>query len=240
MVSLTTRQRDILKVLLDTSKPIRTSDLAEEIQLTPRQVNYSMKGVKNWLNRKNVTLKTIPGVGVMLECLPAQQIALVEELANTDSVQLVLAPQQRQQLICFLLLIKTEPVLLTHIGLNLKVSRSTVLSDLDQVEKWFNEWGISLERKQNYGIYITSSEKLRQQVLLALMWGKCPFCSSIFEVSYQKGLTFILAEDMQNIPMIKEVNDFLCLFNMKRVFNKVILIEDFLGCLLYTSDAADE
>ena len=165
----------------------------------------------------------------MLECLPAQQIALVEELANTDSVQLVLAPQQRQQLICFLLLIKTEPVLLTHIGLNLKVSRSTVLSDLDQVEKWFNEWGISLERKQNYGIYITSSEKLRQQVLLALMWGKCPFCSSIFEVSYQKGLTFILAEDMQNIPMIKEVNDFLCLFNMKRVFNKVILIEDFLG-----------
>jgi mannitol operon transcriptional antiterminator len=229
MVSLTTRQRDILKILLDSSKPVRTRDLAEEIQLTPRQVNYSMKGIRSWLNSKDVTLTSIPWVGVMLECPPEQHHVLVEELASTDSIQLVLSPQQRQQLISFLLLIKTEPVLLTHIALILKVSRSTVLSDLEQIENWFDEWEISIERKQNYGLSLTGTEKQRQQVLLALIWGKCPFCPSIFEVSYQKGLTFTLAEDTQNIPIIKEVNDFVCLFDMKKVFNKVIFIEDYLG-----------
>ena len=229
MVPLTTRQRDILRILLNTNKPIRTCDLAAEIQLTPRQVNYSMKGVKNWLNGKNVILQTTPGLGVMLECLPQQQMTLVEELEKNKSIQLVLTPEQRQQLICFLLLIKTEPVILTQISLNLKISRSTVVNDLDQVEKWLIKRGIFLERKQNYGIYIMSSEKLRQQALLALIWGNCPFYPSIFEVSYQKGLTFTLVEGVQNIPMIKEVNDFLCLSNMKRIFNKVIYIEDFLG-----------
>ena len=229
MVPLTTRQRDILKVLLNTNKPIRTCDLAAEIQLTPRQVNYSMKGVKSWLNRNNIMLQSTPGMGVMLKCLPQQKMAMVEELDKSKNVQLVLAPEQRQQLICFLLLIETDPVILTQISLNLKISRSTVISDLDQVEKWLKTCGLALERKQNYGIYIISSEKQRQQALLALIWGNCPFNPNIFLVSYQKGLKFTLADDIKNTPLIKEVDDFLHLFNMKKIFNKVIYIEDFLG-----------
>lgn len=229
MVPLTTRQRDILRILLNTNRPIRTCDLATRIQLTPRQVNYSMRGVRNWLSRENVILQTTPGMGVMLECLPQQKMALVEELAKSENVQLVLTPEQRQQLICFLLLIETEPVILTQISLHLKISRSTVISDLDQVESWLKEWEIILERKQNYGICITSSEKQRQQVLLALIWGNCPFHPSIFEVSFQKGLTFTLAEDIQSTPMVKDIDDFLHLFNMKKIFNKVIFIEDSLG-----------
>lgn len=229
MVPLTTRQRDILKILLNTNKPIRTCDLAAKIQLTPRQVNYSMKGVKSWLYRNNVILHTTPGLGVKVDCKPQQQIILIEELEKSERVQLILTPEQRQQLICFQLLIKTEPILLTQISLNLKISRSTVVNDLDQVEKWLSKWGINIERRQNYGISINESEKLRQQSLLALIWGKCPFNPSVFKVSYQKGLIFNLVEDVQNTPLIKEVNDFLCLFNMKKIFNKVIFIEDSLG-----------
>ena len=229
MIPLTTRQRDILRILLNSDKPIRTSDLAAEIQLTPRQVHYSMKGVKSWLSGKNVILQTTPGLGVMLECPPQQQDALLEELNRNESVQLVLSPEQRQQLICFLILIKTEPVLLTQISLYLKISRSTVVSDLDEVEKWLREWGIILERKQNYGIHAACSEKLKQQALLALIWGNCPFQPSIFEVTFQKGLTFSLVEDAQNTQLIEEIYTFLCFFDMKRIFNKVILIEDSLG-----------
>jgi hypothetical protein len=103
------------------------------------------------------------------------------------------------------------------------------LSDLNRSKIGFDEWEFSIERKQRYGLSLTGTEKQRQLVLLALIWGKCPFCPSIFEVSYQKGLTFTLAEDTQNIPIIKEVNDFVCLFDMKKVFNKVIFIEDYLG-----------
>ncbi len=141
----------------------------------------------------------------------------------------MLTPEQRQQLICFLLLIETEPVILTRIGLHLKISRSTVISDLDQVEAWLADWDIRLERKQNYGISILCTEKQRQQVLLSLIWGKSPFSPSVFEVSYQKGLIFSLAEDIHSTPLVKDIDDFLHLFNMKKIFNKVIFIEDSLG-----------
>ncbi|MDK2982342.1 MAG: mannitol operon transcriptional activator [Chloroflexota bacterium] len=229
MVSLTTRQRDILRILLHTDKPIRTADLAEEIHLTARQVNYSMRGVRTWLKQENVALQTTPGLGVALECLPEKKTSLVIELEKSDNVQLVLTPEQRQQLICFLLLIESEPVILTRIGLHLKISRSTVISDLDQVEAWLADWDIRLERKQNYGISIICTEKQRQQVLLSLIWGKSPFSPSVFEVSYQKGLIFSLAEDIHSTPLVKDIDDFLHLFDMKRIFNKVIYIEDSLG-----------
>ena len=229
MVALTTRQRDILRILLNTDKPIRTADLAEEIHLTARQVNYSMRGVRSWLKQENVALQSTPGLGVTLKCQPEKKTSLVVELEKSDNVQLVLITEQRQQLICFLLLIEREPVILTRIGLHLKISRSTVISDLDEVERWLKTWGILLERKQNYGILIQCTEKQRQQVLLSLIWGKSPFSPSVFELSYQKGLIFTLAEDIHSTPLVKDIDDFLHLFNMKKIFNKVIYIEDSLG-----------
>ena len=229
MVQLTTRQRDILKVLLSTSDPIRTSDLASEINLTTRQVNYSLKGLKSWLMKNNTILQTTPGLGVRVNCQSPQKAVLIEQLTFNENIQLVLSPEQRQQLICFLLLINPEPVILTQICLNLKISRSTVISDLNQVEGWLERWGINLERKQNYGIWITNSEKVKQQILLSLIWGASPFSPSIFQVSFQTGLVFSLEKDIDSTPVIKDINNFLNLSNMKKIFNKVVFIEDFLG-----------
>ena len=229
MMQLTTRQRDILKVLLSSGDPIRTSDLASEINLTTRQVNYSMRGLRSWLKKNDAFLQTTPGVGVKVDCQAQQKEALIEKLTLNENLQLVLSPEQRQQLICFLLLINPEPVILTQICLNLRISRSTVISDLDQVESWLEMWGIDLERKQNYGIWITNPEKDKQQVLLSLIWGDSPFKPSIFQVSFQIGLVFLLEKDIDSTPVIKEINNFLNLSNMKKIFNKVVFVEDFLG-----------
>lgn len=229
MTTLTTRQRDILKILLEAKEPIGTGDLASAIELSPRQVNYSMKGVKKWLQRREIPLQTKPGVGVILECLPEQRAEITKELEENSNLQLVLTPGQRQQLIGCLLLIETEPIILTQIRSLLNVSRTTIINDLDIIDNWFESWGIELERKQNYGIWITNPEKQRQQVMLALIWGVTPFGTSLFEVSFQNGLYFSLIEDVYVLPLIERVNNFLQQFNLKKIFNKVVYVEDFLG-----------
>ena len=58
-MQLTTRQRDILKVLLSSGDPIRTSDLASEINLTTRQVNYSMRGLRSWLKKTMLSCRQL-------------------------------------------------------------------------------------------------------------------------------------------------------------------------------------
>ena len=229
MTTLTTRERDIIKILLDADEPIGMGDLASTVQLTARQVNYSMKGVKRWLKHRDVLLQTKPGVGVMINCVPAQRKTIFRELENNQQLQLALTPGQRQQLICFMLLVENQPVILTQIRAWLKVSRTTIINDLETVEAWFKQWGLVLERKQNYGIWIASSEKERQQVLLALFWGEAPFGPSLFEISFQNGLKFSLCEDTGYLPLVQQVCNFLELFDIKKIFNKVVFIEDFLG-----------
>lgn len=229
MTSLTTRQRDILKILLEADQPLATDVIAHSVQLSARQVNYSMKGLKQWLNNRDAVLRTTPGVGVIIECQPGQRMRIVDEIEKPSRLQIVLTPEQRQQLICCLLLFETEPMILTQLTHIAKVSRTTIFSDLDIIESWYDQWGISLERKQNYGIWVKSSEKLRQQAVLAFFWGDAPFGKSLFEVSFQNGLVFSMNEDAHFLPLVEKTNIIMHMLNLKSVFNKVVLVEDILG-----------
>jgi transcriptional antiterminator len=42
MLPFTTRQREILKLILDVKRPIGSVELAKRLHITPRQVNYSI------------------------------------------------------------------------------------------------------------------------------------------------------------------------------------------------------
>ena len=236
MTSLTTRQRDILKVLLKVDHPIGTGEIANSVQLSARQVNYSMRGIDHWLKSRDARIQTKPGVGIVLDCPPDQKTRIINELEGASRLQLVLAPEQRQQLIYFYLLFETQPVILAQLAQLAKVSRTTILADLDVIAEWADSQGIHLERKQNYGIWIQSTEKDRQQAILSFLWKEYPTEQFLFSISFQKGLIFSLGADAHFLPLVEKINTILHLVNMKKIFNKVVLVEDFLGGR-FTDDA---
>lgn len=236
MTSLTTRQRDILKVLLKEDQPIGTGEIANCVQLSARQVNYSMKGIDHWLKNRNARIQTKPGVGIIIDCPPDQKLIIIHELEGASRLQLVLTPEQRQQLIYFYLLFETQPVILAQLAQMAKVSRTTILADLDVIAEWAASQDIHLERKQNYGIWIQSTEKDRQQAILRFLWREYPTEQSQFSISFQKGLIFLLEADAHFLPLVEKINKILHLVNMKKIFNKVVLVEDFLGGR-FTDDA---
>ena len=79
MSMLTTRQRDLLEILLDAETPMGAAELAAHMQLTPRQVSYGLTGLKKWLGNQDIILSTTPGVGVTLDCTPTQFDKLTKE-----------------------------------------------------------------------------------------------------------------------------------------------------------------
>ena len=91
MSSLTTRQRDLLHILLNAETPLGAADLAAQMQLTPRQVSYGLNGLKQWLASRDITLNTTPGVGVILDYTPEHYDYLVGQLATESHFQLVLS-----------------------------------------------------------------------------------------------------------------------------------------------------
>ena len=236
MVALTTRQRDILRILLETKAPLGAAEIATKMNLSSRQVNYSLKGVKTWLAQQRIPLNVTPGVGIELNCTPEQSLKLQHEFDSKSNLQLILSAGQRQQLIALILLSSDEPWILSQLQQLAWISRATILKDLDEVESWLNSWQMNLIRKPNFGIIIDTGELSRQQALAALMWGDIPFSEPLTEMTHAQGLLFLLEADTDLLPIVEYANNILKYWNTQRVVGQVAYAEEQLGGR-FTDDA---
>lgn len=206
MSSLTTRQRDLLGLLLDADTALVTADIARQLHLTPRQVNYSLKGMRPWLQQHDVKLDVKPGVGVRLAISSEQQQTLYRTLNKEGSYQLVLNASQRQQLLAYYLLLSDEPHILYELQQMAQVSRTTILKDLDSVTEWVAQFDLELERRPNYGIEFSGTEMQRRQALCALLWGSYGD-DSLWQMTHTEGLTFSLAVDAHLLPLLENARE---------------------------------
>lgn len=229
MSALTTRQRDLLRLLLDADRPLVTAAVAQQLQLTPRQVNYSLKGVQRWLTQHNVELQITPGVGVQLICDAVQAGVVANALQSDDSYQLVLSPSQRQQLFLFHLLTTDEPLILYQLQQRARVSRTTILKDLDAAEPWLQAFGLELQRRPNYGIEVVGSEKAKRQGLVTLMWGNSTNNDRLWRMTHTKGLIFELNDDASLLPILEQVKQVVDEVEAHRAIEYVAQAEASLG-----------
>jgi len=237
MMAFTTLQREILKIILDVRRPIASAELARRLHITPRQVNYSMKGVRVWLKQHDQDLSVLPGVGFAVNLTPDQSHRLYRKISVQNEVQIVLSVSQRQQLLALFLLTRTEPsilALLEHIS---QVSRMTILKDLGEIGAWLQARRVSLIRRPHFGIQVSGTEHDCQQALAELLWGETPFSSDpITEITHAEGLRFNLQGDAQLSPLVKHIHDFLASLQLRRTIGVVAHAEEQLGGR-FTDDA---
>src|SRR5690349_10910374 len=235
--ALTNRQRDILKALLEASKPISSVELAGLLRLTPRQVIYSMPAVREWLKQHDEDLNIYPGTGFSLTITRKQALDLQQEINFHSSTQIVLSISQRQQLLALFLLIKPGPFILSQLEEILQVSRMTVFKDLDEIEAWFSEGQIKLTRKPHFGVQAECTEKARQQAIARVIWSETPFSKDpIAEITHVDGLVFDLKGHVHLLPILEYVNTFLSHINVRRTVALVTKAEEQLGGR-FTDDA---
>lgn len=229
MNSLTTRQRDLLLFLLNCNDHVVIGDIAKAMALTSRQVNYSLKGVRSWLALKELELKITPGVGIEIPLADATKARLISELETEMEFHLVLSAGQRQQLFALNLLIAQEPLILYKLQQIGQASRTTVLKDLEAVEKWVDTFGLKIERRPNYGIWVSGSEKDRRQTVAALLWGQVPFEDVLWQMNHRQGLIFALEQDAHRLPWLEEISTFLQQLNIQKMMQWVASAEADLG-----------
>jgi mannitol operon transcriptional antiterminator len=225
MVMLTTRQRDLLRLLLAANAPQVTGELAAQMNLTPRQVSYGLKGLDQWLAEHDATLNVTPGVGVSLDCPSEQQHALLKDLSTESDIQLVLSLEQRQQLLAIILIVAIEPVILYQLQQLAQVSRTTITKDLDAVEVWLDGRSLTLERRPNYGIWVKGSEQIRRQALAALVWGDTPFGPSLIELDHNQGVVFSLVKDANLLPLVQRTGEIVRRWDTQRTAGIVAYAE---------------
>jgi mannitol operon transcriptional activator len=237
MMTFTTRQREILKIILDVNRPIGSVELAKLLRITPRQVNYSMKGVKVWLKQQGRDLNVLPGVGFAVDLTADQMHTLAQKINIHSDVQIILSVSQRQQLLALFLLTRMEPCILAQLEQISHVSRMTILKDLDEVDNWLQPQGISLIRKPHFGIQVSGAEHNCQQALAELLWGETSFSDDpVTEITHSEGLQFNLQGDARLLPLVGTINHYLSGLHMRRAISLVAKAEEQLGGR-FTDDA---
>jgi transcriptional antiterminator len=203
--------------------------MADQLQLTPRQVNYGLKGLRGWLAQRNVVLSATPGVGAELICSAEKSQTLVQEIENGGSLQLVLSGEQRQQLIALTLLVVDEPIILYQLQHGAQLSRTTVLKDLDVIGEWLKQSSLQLDRRPNYGIEVTGPEQLKRQAIAALLWGQTAFGKPITRIDYANGLIFDMGVDAELLPIVEGAGSTIQKWDLERAFYFVTYAEKQLG-----------
>jgi len=237
VIILTTRQRDILKIILEANRPIGSVEMARRLQITPRQVNYSMKGVRAWLNHHQQDLIITPGAG-FAHSMPAEQAnALLHEISLHSSLQIILSVSQRQQLLALFLLTADAPAIVSQLEQMARVSRVTLLKDLDEIQAWFAQQNIDLVRRPNYGIQVRCPEQDCQRAIAKVLWNETPFNSDpITHITHAEGLVFNLERDAALLPLVDYARRLIDAIHLRRTINLVAKAEEQIGGR-FTDDA---
>jgi mannitol operon transcriptional antiterminator len=172
MVTLDSRCKQLLVVLLQADKPMPASLLAKKLHITARMARYRLNRVELWLHMHGVQVSKRPGVGIQIQGSPALKHSLLLELDQASAETLILSPHERIYLLIVTLLFDNEPVVVKQLQKKLYVSRTTVLKDFKEVDLWLEKYSLWLNRRQNYGCQIEGNESdIREALVDCLIEG---------------------------------------------------------------------
>lgn len=149
----------ILTILLKVDDSLVIKDLASQFDVSGRTVRNDLKKLESWLEERNIDLVKKPGVGVWIDISPQRRKILLRKINELEKYKEDVSPEKRKEFILKYLLYQDKKYTMQNLADKLFVSRSTIYKDLEEIESWLNEYDLSLERRQNYGIFVKGNEK---------------------------------------------------------------------------------
>ncbi|WP_232695855.1 BglG family transcription antiterminator [Brevibacillus daliensis] len=166
-MQLSSRQQQIINIMLHVDQGVTVGKIAEEIQISPRTVHRELREIEQIVKRYDLQLIKRSGIGVILEGEAADKQRLSEDLFHAISGEYT--AEERKLMILCTLLSANEPIKLFVLSHNLKVAVPTITSDLDQLEEWLSLHQLQLIRRRGYGIEIKGTETAKRGAMISLI-----------------------------------------------------------------------
>jgi mannitol operon transcriptional antiterminator len=162
-MGLSAHEVELIGALLRNPEGLTVADLADRLGVSARTVHRDLQSASEFLGPRDLTLVRRAGRGVRVEGTKGARDRALEDLRDVASA--ALSPEERRVYLLRRLLGSDEPIKLRALASGLKVSVGTVSRDLDGVEDWLADLGLSLLRKPGYGVEVVGTEAdLRQAV----------------------------------------------------------------------------
>ncbi|TCW60922.1 BglG family transcription antiterminator [Treponema sp. J25] len=168
-MNLTTRQRKILQILVDEQREVTLAHIADAVQVSIKTVHRELVHLARSLERDyGLMLNARPGLGIKLTGDTEKLVRCRQDLLAT--VPSDTSPEERQRMLCFLLLETDEAMKLSALADELYSSVPVVRHDLDVLQSWFALQGLQLTLRKGMGLKLEGSETQKREALVLLLW----------------------------------------------------------------------
>lgn len=168
-MELTTRMRAILSALLAADSYVPAERIASEVGVSARTITREMHGLEMALMPYGITLLRRTGAGFMLAGTAKALADLRKHMTEDTDTQRELSPEQRRSVLVSRLLMADEPLKLFTLARLLHVTDSTVSHDLDRLQPFLAERGITLVRRPGLGVYVEGAERDIRSALVRII-----------------------------------------------------------------------
>ncbi|WP_339186028.1 BglG family transcription antiterminator [Paenibacillus sp. FSL R5-0490] len=165
-MSITKRQREIVEFLLEHPYEVTAGEIAVEVKVSTRTVHRELQMIEQWLEPLGMKLEKKSGTGIRIDASSDDLAVLRQQLEGKEYVEFT--PEERKLFMLCILLDEPEPVKLLALASDLKVTVSTVTTDLDDLESRIRQAGLKLVRRRGYGVKINGSETIHRTAIAAL------------------------------------------------------------------------
>ncbi len=157
MIDLTQRQKNIIKILLDSNNYLTMKDISKTLGLSTRTILRNFKEIEKWFKENDFKLSIKTGVGLLInENEEIKQYIL--ELLYFEKTKTYSA-LERKIFIMSSLLYTDEPIKMSYLIKILSISKNTFDEDLMIIDKSLDKFNLKLERKPGIGCYLQGNEK---------------------------------------------------------------------------------
>ncbi|MGO3211798.1 MAG: BglG family transcription antiterminator [Ruoffia tabacinasalis] len=185
---LTDRERHIMSILLNAPSGVKVKELTDLLDVSRRTVYRELSSLEETLAHSNVSIINQRGVGYQLEGDEEKIHSLGRQIEDAQPSEMTI--QERQRALSLRLLL-SDSLTMEALAEELRVSPSTVQSDLDDVEEELERFGVYIDRVKFQGLTVIASERKRREIASQLIYG------SVEDYDFFKYLN-TLKEDSEN------------------------------------------
>ena len=153
------RQEELMQILLKSTEPITTSNLAKILNVSSRTIRTDLAKVESEVLTNGLTLEKKPHIGVWIEGTIEQKDRLFLNITGKQKNIEPYTKEYRRSSILVHILLENNKIYLDQFAEIFFVSRSTIEKDLIWISDWLKDHNLQLLKKSNEGFYVEGNEE---------------------------------------------------------------------------------
>ncbi len=167
------RALEIISLLLGSSDYISVKDIAQKLNVSARTIRIDIEKldehISECFNSEELYIERKSGSGIRLKSKSPDFNLSELDIKSLAADKLQTDNSTRRLEIMNMMINSNEELTTQFLADQYYVSKSTILKDLDWINRWLKQYNLEVEKKQNKGVYILGSEKDIRNAIVAIL-----------------------------------------------------------------------